>query len=189
MADTATNNSNNNNDVDTNERPVMNENGNESKSSSHHNNGSTMDSEEAAAEASARKWTPSNPTEQLRIVNSFERLHPKPFDSVEQALDIGYDSNTVTDEKLDDLLEEYGRNELPKAEVESYFALWLGSFKDIMMILLVIAMAILYVVGDRTYFCFWFWLGFGFVSFGFSSVTEHDIQRDSPFLSFSFLHC
>jgi len=50
--------------------------------------------------------------------------------------------------KAEKILEAYGRNELPKPELESYFKLWINAFYDIMMILLVIAMIVLYAVGD-----------------------------------------
>ena len=82
--------------------------------------------------------------EQWELVKSFKLLERHP--DLETAIDIG-----MLDEdwkKMDKYLEDYGPNELPKPEMESYFALWIGAFNDIMMILLVIAMAVLYAVGD-----------------------------------------
>jgi Ca2+-transporting ATPase len=82
--------------------------------------------------------------EQWQLVKSFKLLEHHP--DLQTAIEIG-----MTDEdwkQREKYLEEYGPNELPKPEMESYFALWIGAFNDLMMILLLIAMAVLYAVGD-----------------------------------------
>ena len=60
----------------------------------------------------------------------------------------GLDWDRWTTGDVDKYLESYGANELPKPELDSYFTLWIRAFYDIMMILLVVAMIVLYAVGD-----------------------------------------
>jgi magnesium-transporting ATPase (P-type) len=97
----------------------------------------------------AGTMTAGNEEELLQIVQSFVLLQSHdgsaPPETIEAALASGF-NGTKTD--LDRYLELYGRNELPKPDVPSYLMLWLSAFNDIMMILLVIAMIILYAVGD-----------------------------------------
>jgi len=97
-------------------------------------------------------FTPANVTEQWQIVQSFQ-LCPEVGSSdgpaLESVIDQGLDSNQwKLATTLKHALEEYGPNELPKPELESYFSLWIHSFYDIMMVLLVIAMIVLYAVAD-----------------------------------------
>jgi len=90
-----------------------------------------------------QSFTAKNEEELLRILNSFDLNE---FKDIESACDLGISGKQAA--RLDRMLEEYGLNELPKPPLESYFMLFLGAFKDIMMILLLIAMAVLYAVGD-----------------------------------------
>lgn len=124
----------------------------QSSNSNNSNNNSSSNSKAPASrsssairEAEAPAYTPANETEQLEIAQSFPLLQYAK--TVQDALETGV-KYSADWPRLNDLLEEYGPNELPKAEVPSYFALWIGAFNDIMMILLVIAMAVLYGVGD-----------------------------------------
>ncbi|KAL3917370.1 MAG: hypothetical protein SGILL_004745, partial [Bacillariaceae sp.] len=103
-------------------------------------------------EDALRTLAPMNDKEQLEIVQSFTLLNQgvktddaSPPASVQSAVENGFDG---TPEDLERYLRVYGPNELPKAEPPSYICLWINSFKDLMMILLLIAMVILYAVGD-----------------------------------------
>lgn len=89
---------------------------------------------------------PADSAEQLRILQSFKLCEQ--MSDLPKAVDAGLDRQVHTDALLQQYLAAYGRNELPKPEMESYWKLWLGAFNDIMMILLLIAMAVLYAVGD-----------------------------------------
>jgi P-type Ca2+ transporter type 2C len=93
-------------------------------------------------------FSAANAAEQWRIVRSFQ-LVPDHAPDLEAVMDQGLDwKEFFATKKVDKMIEAYGKNELPKPELESYFLLWLGAFNDIMMILLVIAMIVLYSVGD-----------------------------------------
>jgi Ca2+-transporting ATPase len=103
-------------------------------------------------DAALRTLCPMTEKEQLEIVQSYTLLQQgvktdqvTPPPSVKSAVENGFDGKP---EDLERYLRVYGPNELPKAEPPSYFCLWINSFKDIMMILLLIAMIILYAVGD-----------------------------------------
>ena len=93
-------------------------------------------------------FSAANAAEQWQIVQSFE-LVPDRAPDLEAVMDQGLDWEEVfASKKIDTMIKAYGKNELPKPELESYFSLWISSFYDIMMILLVIAMIVLYAVGD-----------------------------------------
>eukprot|EP00977_Amphora_coffeiformis_P014059 scaffold3846_cov108-Amphora_coffeaeformis.AAC.7 len=87
--------------------------------------------------------SPANEIEQLGILNAFPLGKDVP--DMATALDKGLTQDWKV---IEEELETYGRNELPKPETDSYFMLWIGAFNDIMMILLMIAMIVLYAVGD-----------------------------------------
>ena len=89
---------------------------------------------------------PGNEEEQWRVVRSFQ-LCSEDAPDLEAVVDLGIDWERWTKD-VPSYLKEYGPNELPKPELPSYLSLWIGSFYDIMMILLVIAMIVLYAVGD-----------------------------------------
>lgn len=92
--------------------------------------------------------TPANEGEQWKLTRSYQ-LIPADAPDLEAVIEEGLDwKKFYGEKKTQKMLEAYGHNELPKPELESYFALWIGSFYDIMMILLVIAMVVLYAVGD-----------------------------------------
>ena len=100
---------------------------------------------------------PGNVLEQYRIVQSFKLCPKMDADGIDdkkatemvgQAAKKGLDWDEWSPKKIDTLSEEYGPNELPKPDLPSYFSLWIGAFYDIMMILLVIAMIVLFAVGD-----------------------------------------
>lgn len=73
----------------------------------------------------------------LRLVRDEEVL--------DRLLTMGFEGDA---KDMRDLLTEHGPNELPKPELESYFSLWFGQFKDPMMLVLLIAMGVSYGVGD-----------------------------------------
>jgi P-type Ca2+ transporter type 2C len=102
-------------------------------------------------------FAPVNAPEQWKIVKSFELCYnATSFKNLEDVLKHGLDWNLLgksykdnnPEAGLQDKLEQYGPNELPKPKMESYLSLWIHSFYDIMMILLMIAMIVLYAVGD-----------------------------------------
>jgi magnesium-transporting ATPase (P-type) len=98
-------------------------------------------------EAFLDMFSPANEREQWEIVQSFKLVDAgNKARSVEDIIDRGLQQGQ--DKALDEYLQIYGPNELPKPELESYFLLWIHAFYDIMMILLVIAMIVLYAVGD-----------------------------------------
>ena len=121
-----------------------------------------MSEEDEEQEGVVTHFAPANEAQQLQILQSLPLTKHVP--SIEKALDWGLqaatvktaDTTTQQNGKQDEawkpmvqaLLDEYGRNELPKPELPGYFALWIGAFKDIMMVLLMIAMIVLYAVGD-----------------------------------------
>ena len=114
------------------------------------------------SDASKMNLSPANKAEQWRIIQSFQLAaaatdeaadgSPNVEAVVEEGLDWDelYTKKTPSTKqtKADVLLDAYGRNELPKPDLPSYFSLWIHAFYDIMMVILVIAMAVLYAVGD-----------------------------------------
>lgn len=94
----------------------------------------------------------ANSNDHLKIVQSFRLLFHKidgklyPPESIQDAIEHGYTSNS--EEAIESHLKSYGPNELPKPELDPYWKLWISQFNDIMMVLLLIAMCILYAVGD-----------------------------------------
>jgi len=93
-----------------------------------------------------RSLSPAGASEQLAVLQSFKLCQQ--LSDLPTALDVGLDRQIHNDTLVKKYLEAYGRNELPKPEMEPYWKLWLGAFNDIMMILLMIAMVVLYAVGD-----------------------------------------
>lgn len=101
-------------------------------------------------------FAPVDAPEQWKIVKSFELCwNLASFRNLDDVLQHGLDwellgknNKNNAEAGLKERLEEYGPNELPKPKLESYLSLWIHSFYDIMMILLVIAMIVLYAVGD-----------------------------------------
>ena len=94
-----------------------------------------------------KNFSPADEMEQLGIYHSFPLIAPQKesVPDIATALEVGVTADWKT---IEAQLEEYGFNELPKPETETYFMLWLGAFNDLMMILLMIAMIVLYAVGD-----------------------------------------
>jgi len=101
-----------------------------------------------------KSFSPANVSEQWKIVQSFQlcpvvdartREEDDLTAALNKVIDVGMEA---TPSQLQQYLEVYGKNELPKPELESYFSLWIHAFYDIMMVLLVIAMIVLYAVGD-----------------------------------------
>jgi P-type Ca2+ transporter type 2C len=88
---------------------------------------------------------PSDAQEQWKLVQSFD-LVPQAED-LKAVVDMGV-SYKQWQQDVDRYLKIYGPNELPKPVLPSYFSLWIGAFYDIMMILLLIAMIVLFSVGD-----------------------------------------
>ena len=98
-------------------------------------------------EVTPKSLSPADADEQWQIVKSFELCNVKDND-LQETIRIGLDHKTWTESKLKQGLNDYGPNELPKPELESYLSLWIHAFYDIMMILLMIAMIVLFAVGD-----------------------------------------
>mmetsp|Transcript_8390 Transcript_8390/g.18049 ORF Transcript_8390/g.18049 Transcript_8390/m.18049 type:complete len:1011 (+) Transcript_8390:184-3216(+) len=94
-------------------------------------------------------FAPADSEEQWKILQSFQLVpSPEVAPDLELSIDVGLDSQRWKEGNLQTCLEKYGANELPKPELESYLSLFIHAFYDIMMVLLVIAMIVLYAVGD-----------------------------------------
>eukprot|EP00429_Kryptoperidinium_foliaceum_P034580 CAMPEP_0176170878 /NCGR_PEP_ID=MMETSP0120_2-20121206/87478_1 /TAXON_ID=160619 /ORGANISM="Kryptoperidinium foliaceum, Strain CCMP 1326" /LENGTH=1038 /DNA_ID=CAMNT_0017508689 /DNA_START=49 /DNA_END=3162 /DNA_ORIENTATION=- len=112
-------------------------------------NGTKKPQEESTAammregEYAAKSVVAGSAEDQWKVVQSF-LLVSKDASNVKDVVKTGLKSA----DEWKSYLEKYGKNELPKPELPSYLSLWIGSFQDIMMILLLIAMIVLYAVGD-----------------------------------------